>query len=109
MPITSASTSSARLELLLVVDLDEHVEVERPAPRACSAPSALRLERGDDQQDRVGARGRGLVDLVRVDDEVLAQHGQVRGRRARRAGRRASRRSGDGSVRIDSAAAPPRS
>ncbi len=52
------------------------------------------MERGDDQQDRVGAGGRGLVDLVRVDDEVLAQHRQLAWPRGPRAGRRASRRSG---------------
>ena len=82
MPSTSASTSSATLELALVVDLDEGVEVER-ARLAQQLVELVGLQRGDDQQDRVGARGGGLVELVRVDDEVLAQHRQVRGRARR--------------------------
>ena len=70
------------LELLLVVDLDEHVEVERPC-LAVQREQRLGLERRDDQQHRVGAGGGGLVELVGVDDEVLAQHREV-GRGARR-------------------------
>ena len=77
MPSTSASTSSATLELALVVDLDERVEVER-ARLAQQVVEVVGLERGDDQQDRVGARRGRLVQLVRVDDEVLAQHRQAR-------------------------------
>src|SRR5581483_2272413 len=34
------------------------------------------LEHRGDQQDRVGAGGASLVDLIRVEDEVLAQDGQ---------------------------------
>ena len=82
MPITSASTLQRALELALVVDLDEHVEVERARLARRARARSSRLERGDDQQHRVGARGRGLVDLVGVDDEVLAQDRQRR-RRAR--------------------------
>ena len=37
------------------------------------------LERGDDQQDAIRARGARLVHLVRVDREVLAQHRQPAG------------------------------
>ena len=71
------------VELVLVVDLDEHVEVE--AERlAVQLGEVLVAQRGDDQQDRVGARDGGLVDLVGVDDEVLAQDRQD-GRAARRA------------------------
>ncbi len=58
MPITSASSLERPLELLLVVDLDQRVEVERRRLAACSSPSVVVVERGDDQQDRVGARGR---------------------------------------------------
>ncbi len=36
------------------------------------------VERRDDQQDRVGPRRERLVDLVRLDDEVLAQDRQPR-------------------------------
>ena len=64
------------------------------APRACSVGEVVGVERGDDQQDRVGAGRRRLVELVGVDDEVLAQDRQARSPRAPRAGRRASRRSG---------------
>ena len=67
------------LELVLVVDLDEHVQVER-AGVAMEREQRVGLDRGDDQQDRVGAGGRRLVELVRLDDEVLAQHRQVRRR-----------------------------
>ena len=80
MPIRSArprrapARSSAR-----VVDLDEHVEAELAGlARAASAACAV-VERGDDQQHRVGAGGARLVQLVGVDDEVLAQHRQRAG------------------------------
>ena len=71
------------LQLALVVDLDERVEVQRGG-LVQQVLQLRQLERGDDQQDRVGARRGRLVELVRVDDEVLAQHGSVR-RGARRA------------------------
>ena len=58
-------------------------------------------ERGDDQQDRVGADGPRLVDLHLVDREVLAQARQRRWRRARPAGRRPGRRSTGASVSTD--------
>ena len=81
MPMTSASTtSSARSSSLLVVDLDEHVEVEIERRAVQRSASVVVVERGDDQQDRVGAGRRGLVDLVGVDDEVLAQDRQRAGR-----------------------------
>ena len=35
------------------------------------------LEALGDQQDRIGAGGAGLVDLPGVDDEILAQDGQL--------------------------------
>ena len=52
-----------------------------PSSRAssCSARSSPRVERGDDQQDRVGAGRDRLVHLVGVDDEVLAQERQADG------------------------------
>ena len=50
------------------------------------------VQRGDDQQDRVGAGRARLGDLVRVDDEVFAQHRQARRRARAAAGRRAARR-----------------
>ncbi len=63
------------------------------APASCSAASSRVAQRRDDQQHRVGARGARLVQLVGIDDEVLAQQRQLRTRRAPRAGPRASRRS----------------
>ena len=81
IPSTSASTSSA-------------VSSSRSSWTSTSASrsSSLRLlqqlaelgylERGDDQQDRVGAGRGGFVELVAGDDEVLAQDRQ-RGGRAR--------------------------
>src|SRR3954470_6272289 len=66
------------LELLLVMDLDEHVEVEA-ARLLVQLVEVVVLERGDDQQDGVRAGGGRFVELIRVDDEVLAQHGQLRG------------------------------
>ncbi len=65
------------LELALVVDLDERVEVER-ARLLEQHVEVGQVESGDDQQDRVGADRRGLVELVGVDDEVLAQDRQRR-------------------------------
>ena len=82
MPSTSASMSSARSSSSLVVDLDQHVEVER-ARLAVQVGEVVVVERGDDQQDRVGAGRRRLVELVGVDDEVLAQDRQVGGRARR--------------------------
>ena len=52
------------LELALVVDLDERVEVQRRG-LVQQLGQVLVVERGDDQQDRVGARGGRLVELVR--------------------------------------------
>ena len=44
-----------------------------------SSASAVLLERGDDEQHEVGARGARLEHLVRLGDEVLAQHRDVDG------------------------------
>ena len=63
------------------------------SPRlAVQRAQLLRRQRGDDQQDRVGPGGVGLVHLVGVDDEVLAQQreGSSRGARWRRSSRRAA-------------------
>ena len=104
MPITSASSSSATSSSSRVVDLHEHVEVERE--RVAVQPLQLaRLQRGDDQQDRVGARDRRLEQLVRVDDEVLAQDRQLAAARAARRSSSEPPKCGR-SVSTDSAAAP---
>ena len=90
IPITSASSLERALEVLLVVDLDQAVEVERRG----LVPEQLQVlvgERRDDQQHRVGAGERRLPELVGVDDEVLAQDRQRGGGAGRARGRRASR------------------
>jgi hypothetical protein len=63
MPMTSASTTSSA----------------RSSSSSSWAPSQAEVvvvQRGDDEQDRVGAGHRRLVDLVGIDDEVLAQDRQ---------------------------------
>src|SRR5881227_2440594 len=69
------------LQLLLAVDLDEHIEVDGPR-LLIQAREVPPLQRGDDQQEGVGAGRRGLEDLIGVDDEVLAKDRQA-GRRTR--------------------------
>ena len=59
------------------MDLDQAVEVESPGRMARRARS--RFERPHDQQDGIGADRRRLVELVGVDDEILAQDRQVAG------------------------------
>ena len=89
------------------MDLDEHVEPESLRLRVERGQPA-RVQRRDDQQDRVGAARQGFDHLIVVDDEVLAQDRQRR--RAPRAEEIVKRPpKPSGSVRIDSAAAPARS
>ena len=66
------------LQLALVVDLDQAVEVER-ARLVVERAQVLVVEGADDQQHRVGAVHRRLVELVGVDDEVLADDRQAAG------------------------------
>ena len=65
------------LELAVVVDLDQAVEVEPPRLVVDRARARRRSSAADDQQHRVGAVDRGLVQLVRIDDEVLAEDRQL--------------------------------
>ena len=97
------------LDLARVVRLDEHAEAERDRERVQVGEQRVVGDRGDDQQDRVGADGARLVDLHLVDREVLAQARQASWRRARPAGRRRCRRSTGWSVSTESATAPPAS
>jgi hypothetical protein len=62
------------------VHLDEGGHAERGDPLDEGDQRRLR-EGHDHEQDHVGARGAGLPDLVRRDDEVLAQDGDVDGGR----------------------------
>ena len=77
-PMISAPRAAARCELRRVVDLDEHVEAEcgGGGVQLCQL---LVAERRDDQQHGIGAGGERLVQLVDVDDEVLAQQRQPAG------------------------------
>ena len=81
------------LELALVVDLDEHVEVERQRLARAAGASSLAASAATISRIASAPGRRRLVDLVGVDDEVLAQDRQRATPRAPRAGRRASRRS----------------
>ena len=63
------------------MNLDQHREPE--FARAGLERGELRIgQRRDDQQDGVRADGARLGDLILVDDEILAQHGQRARRRA---------------------------
>ena len=59
------------------MDLDEAVEVEG-VRLVEEGGEPLVGQRGDDQQDRVGAVDRRLEQLVAVDDEVLLDDRQLR-------------------------------
>ena len=64
------------LRLLLVVGLDERGQADRLGALD-QRDEGLLVEGGDDQQGEVGAVGPGLPQLVRGDDEVLAQDRDV--------------------------------
>ena len=79
IPITSASSSSARSQLLARRGPRPGSRGRAPRASSYSARSVVVVEGADDQQHRVGAVDRRLVELVGVDDEVLAQDRQVAG------------------------------
>ena len=60
------------VELVLGVHFDQHGQAVVP-PHAHQRDELRLVERGHDQQDRVGAGGCCLGHLIGVDDEVLAQ------------------------------------
>src|SRR6185295_1644582 len=66
------------LELLFIVDLDEGAQVEGGG-EVEAADEEVAVEGGGDEEDEVGAGGAGLEELVLVDDEVLAEDGDVDG------------------------------
>ena len=78
IPIRSAPGLERDAQLLGVVRLDQHVEAQR-ARVLTQRLQLLGSERRDDQQDRVGTGGSRLVQLVGIDDEVLAQQRQSAG------------------------------
>ena len=80
MPMTSASTTSSAQLRSSSAWTSTSTSRSSAARLAVQRGDPLGVERRDDQQQRVGARGRGLVDLIGVDDEVLAQDRQDRRR-----------------------------
>ena len=64
------------LQLLAVVHLDEHVHAQLPG-QVVECRELRVVEAGDDEQDAVRLHGPRLVDLVGVDDEILADHRQL--------------------------------
>ena len=77
MPISRGRAPSAALQLGASWT---STSAARPSsPASAWSRAARRRQRGDDQQDRVGARRQRLVHLIGVDDEVLAQDRQRRG------------------------------
>ena len=78
MPITRRTGFEGAVGLFLGVHLDQGGHAEGFGAVDQRREHVL-FEGGDDQQDDVGAVGTGLVDLVRTDDEVLAQHRDVHG------------------------------
>ena len=66
------------IEFGAVVHFDQHVHAER-VRRGLEFGHLRILERGDDEQDGVGAQRPRFGDLVGVDDEFLAQRRQRAG------------------------------
>ena len=78
-PTICAPMLSARSSSALVVGLDEHGQAEPAGELVQIGEDDVVGDRGDDEQDRVGADRAGLVHLDLVDDEVLAQHRELAG------------------------------
>jgi hypothetical protein len=95
------------VELALVADLDERLEAE-VARRAFHRPQVGRRERACDEERRRRAERPGLDELQRVDVEVLLEDRHApAGRAIASVTSAACPPNLEGSVRIDSAAAPP--
>src|SRR5205085_4820727 len=59
------------------VDFDERIHAEFVLCETQKARERFVVERGDDQQQRVGARRGGLIDLILVEEEVFPQDWQT--------------------------------
>ena len=70
-------TQSA-VEFAFVVDLHQHVHAQIAGQRF-QFPRRGVGQAGHDEQDAIGAHGAALEHLPRVEDEILAQHGQSDG------------------------------
>ena len=82
MPISGVSSKSARLKLGLVMHLGEDVHAERLRGGGQLVRGRI-IDRSHDDEDAVGAPGARLEHLIAIEHEVLAQHGQRRGRARR--------------------------
>ena len=78
MPIRGVARFERRLELHPVVHLDQHGEAERVRDPLQLAHHRGRERRGD-EQNAVRTHGAGLVHLIRLDHEILAQHRKIAG------------------------------
>ena len=70
-------------QLALVVNLDQHRHPEA-LPELLELPQFVNRGSGRDQQDAVGADRARFEHLVRIDDEILAQHRKAASRARRR-------------------------
>ena len=61
------------LELFAVMHLDQHIHAQLTRLTIQSAQARI-VQRRNDQQDAVGADGTRFQHLIRMDDEVLANH-----------------------------------
>ena len=78
-PTIARPDAQRALQLGVVVRLDEHRQAQAHREIVEIGQQRIVGQRRDDQQQRVGADGAGLVDLHLVDGEVLADHGQLTG------------------------------
>ncbi len=96
------------LEFVEVVHLDQHVHAEFAGDEGELRQLHVIQRRGD-QQHAVGAERARLVHLVRIDDEILAQHRQARRPRAPATRYASAPWKKSTSVSTDRQAAPPAS
>ena len=79
IPVVHAQEARTRLyrqrELVLIVDLDQRIEPKALGDMAQLGEAGGRGNCGDNQQDRIRPGEPCLIDLDRVDQEVLAQQG----------------------------------
>ncbi len=67
---------SARAALIVRGDLDERLDAEASRSTNEVGKRGAAGDAPQDDEHRVGTRGRGSLDLRNVDDEVLAEKGQ---------------------------------
>ena len=80
MPISGEAMAQRALHLGFVVHLDQHIHAEFEGGFLDSACASSSSTAGQHDQDGVGAPGARLVDLIRIEHEILAQGRQGGGR-----------------------------